>query len=80
MKLAGVSSTMITKLLKIYATGGLEGVTDIVKYLQETPPASAKEAAAEIYKLTKAPTRGNSNQGVSAKIRTKTSQSSCSSS
>lgn len=68
-KLAGVSSTMITKVLKIYAAEGLEGITNIVhyfrksdleqhreiivKYLQETPPASAKEAAAEIYKLTK---------------------------
>jgi 4-hydroxy-tetrahydrodipicolinate reductase len=69
MKLAGASSTMITKVLKIYATGRLKGVTDIahyfrksdleqhretiVKYLQETLPASATEAGAEIYKLTR---------------------------
>lgn len=67
-KLADVSSTLITKVLKIYARGGLEGVADvkhyfsesdlekyreaIIKHFQENPPASAKEAAAEIYKLT----------------------------
>ncbi len=67
-KLAGVSSTLITKVLKIYADEGLEGVANvnhylrkselenyrdiIVKHFQENPPASAKEAAAEIYKLT----------------------------
>ena len=67
-KLAGASSTLITKVLKIYAERGVEGVADvehysreseleqyrqiIIKHFQETPPASAKEAAAEIYKLT----------------------------
>jgi transposase len=67
--LAGVSSTLITKVLKIYADEGLEGVGNvehyfresaleqyrdvIAKHFQENPPASAKEAAAEIYKLTK---------------------------
>jgi transposase len=67
--LAGVSSTLITKVLKIHADKGLEGVGDvehyfresaleqyrdvIAKHFQENPPASAKEAAAEIYKLTK---------------------------
>ena len=67
-KLTGVSSTLITKVLKIYIERGLEGVADVehyfreskleqyrqilVKHFQETPPASAKEAAAEIYKLT----------------------------
>lgn len=68
-KLAGVSSTLITKVLKIYTDKGLNGVADvehyfresdleqyreiIVKHFQEKPPASAKEAAAEIYKLTR---------------------------
>ena len=67
-KLAGVSCTLITKVLKIYANEGLIGVADvnhysrksdlenyrgvIPKHFQENPPASAKEAAAEIYKLT----------------------------
>lgn len=66
--LAGVSSTLITKVLKIYADEGLKGVEDvdhyfresaleqyrdiIAKHFQENPPASAKEASAEIYKLT----------------------------
>ena len=68
-KLADVSSTLITKVLKIYVHGGLEGVADvkhcsrksdleryreiIINHFQENPPSSAKEAAAEIYKLTK---------------------------
>jgi transposase len=67
-ELSGASSTLITKVLKIYADKGLEGIADvehyfresdleqyreiIFKYFQENPPASAKEAAAEIYKLT----------------------------
>lgn len=67
-KLAGASSTLISKVLKIYADEGIEGVANvehylresdlekyreiIVKYFEENPPASAKEAAAEIYKLT----------------------------
>lgn len=67
-ELAGASCTLITKVLKIYAAEGLEGVANIDHYLresdlenhreiiakhfQENPPASAKEAAAEIYKLT----------------------------
>jgi transposase len=67
-KLAGVSCTLITKVLKIYANEGLKGVADvnhysresdlenyrgvIAKHFQENPPASAKEAAAKIYKLT----------------------------
>lgn len=67
-KLADVSSSSITRVLKIYLSRGLEGVANvghyfrtsdldkhreiISKHLQENPPASAKEAAAEIYKLT----------------------------
>jgi transposase len=67
-KLAGASSTLITKVFKIYATEGLKGVADvnhysresdledhrdvIAQHFQEAPPTSAKEAAAEIYKLT----------------------------
>lgn len=67
-ELADASSTLITKVLKIYTENGLEGVADvehycresdleqyrdiIVKHFKENPPASAKEAAAEIYKLT----------------------------
>lgn len=67
--LAGVSYTLITKVLKIYAAEGLKGVGNIehysresaleqyrdllAKHFQENPPASAKEAAADIYKLTK---------------------------
>ncbi len=66
--LLGVSSTLISKVLKIYADEGLEGVANVEHYLRESdleqhreiitqhfrenPPASAKEAAAEIYKLT----------------------------
>ena len=68
-KLAGVSSTLITRVLKIYAADGLEGIANVEHYLRESdleqhreiitnyfqdnPPASAKEAATEIYKLTK---------------------------
>jgi transposase len=68
-KLAGASSRLIARVLKIYVNEGLEGVANIehysresdlelhreiiTKHFQENPPASAKEAAAEIYKLTK---------------------------
>lgn len=67
-KLAGVSSTTITTVLRLYSEKGLEGVAEfdhfirvsdlekhresIVRQLQETPPATAKEAAATIQKLT----------------------------
>lgn len=67
-ELAGVSSTTITTVLKLYAEKGLEGVAkfdhfirvsdleahreSILRQLQETPPATAKEAAATIQKLT----------------------------
>ena len=67
-KLADVSSSSITRVLKIYLDKGLEGVANVDHYFresdldkyraiisrhfQENPPASAKEAAAEIYKLT----------------------------
>jgi len=67
-KLAGASSTMVTTVLKLYAEKGIEGVEKfdhfvrvsdlemyrevILKYFQEVPPATAKEAAASIQKLT----------------------------
>lgn len=67
-KLAGVSSTMIATVLKLYAEKGLKGVQEfdhfvpvsdleiyrevILKQLQKTPPTTAKEAAASIQKLT----------------------------
>lgn len=67
-KLAGASSTMVATVLKLYAEKGLEGVEKfdhfvpvsdlemhreiILKHFQEAPPATAKEAAATIHKLT----------------------------
>ncbi len=67
-KLAGASSTMIATVLKLYAEQGLEGVEKfdhfirvsdlemhrevILTHLQEVPPATAKEAAASIQRLT----------------------------
>ncbi len=67
-KLAGASSTMVATVLKLYAEKGLEGVEKfdhfvpvsnlemhreaILKHFQKVPPATAKEAAASIQKLT----------------------------
>jgi transposase len=67
-KLADVSSTMITTVLRLYSEKGLQGVAEfdhfirvsdlemhresILHQLQEIPPATAKEAAATIQKLT----------------------------
>jgi transposase len=67
-KLAGVSSTMIATVLKLYAEKGLEGVAQfnhfvpksnleihreiLLRHFQETSPATAKQAAESIQKLT----------------------------
>jgi transposase len=67
-KLAGASYTMVATVLKLYVEKGLEGVEKfdhfvpvsnlemhrevILKQFQENPPATAKEAAASIQKLT----------------------------
>ena len=67
-QLAGASSSMVTTTLKQYAEKGLDGVAlfdhfvpvsdlemhreVILKHFQETPPGTAKEAAAAILKLT----------------------------
>jgi len=68
-ELAGVSSTTVTTVLRLYQGGGLKAVEDvthrkpvssleqhsemILNHFKTHPPSTANEAKAEIYKLTK---------------------------